>query len=318
MTSNLPKENAVCAICNSSKNVAPYAKGWDFEYITTKEEYNMVCCTICELLYLINRPVLKANGIIYPQNYYSFNESGSQNNIVKFFRDKIEAKKIKSYFKALGKGDKLVLDIGCGDGRFLDLFKLFNTSSWSFYGIEIGEKAAERALEKGYKVVYGDFEYHSFSDLNNTFDLILLHQVLEHTRNPRKIIQKINKLLKPGGIISIETPDKESWDHILFKKRYWGGYHFPRHFYIFNKKNISQFLTEEGFEVISCKSILSPVFWIHSLHNFLIDHNMDFVSSFANYQNPFFLSIATCVEIVQTTFFSKSSNMQILAKKTYS
>ena len=60
----------------------------------------------------------------------------------------------------------------------------------------------------------------------------------------------------------IETPEIEGWDYHLFRKRYWGGYHIPRHFYLFNRATLTRLLREEGFEIVSVRSIPSPAFWV--------------------------------------------------------
>ncbi|MFA6384974.1 MAG: methyltransferase domain-containing protein, partial [Candidatus Omnitrophota bacterium] len=136
------------------------------------------------------------------------------------------------------------------------------------------------------------------------------------TRDPRGAIKKIHSLLRAHGVLSIETPDTDSWDFGLFKRRYWGGYHIPRHFYIFNKASLCLLLDQEGFEVISCKNMLSPVFWIHSARNFLIDNRrLKKFSVFFHYQNPFLLAVAACIDLIQVVLAAKSSNLQIVARK---
>jgi SAM-dependent methyltransferase len=192
--------------------------------------------------------------------------------------------------------------------------KAFCPNSWTYSGIEIDTRAVEKARDKGYKILQGDLELENLTELKGQIDLLLMHQVLEHTRSPLTVINKVKKIIKDEGVISIETPDTDSWDRRIFYKRYWGGYHFPRHFYLFNKKTIRQLLEKTGFEIISIKSLPSPVFWIHSVHNYLIEHNMR-IAKYFHYQNPLLLAIATIIEIAQIGLAGKSSNMQILAKK---
>jgi SAM-dependent methyltransferase len=296
----IPTEESQCELCASSGDGVPVAAGWDFEYNTTHEEFLFVRCARCGLIYLKERPAPEAMRVIYPPHYYSYVESKAQKSLVGAIRSKLERGKIRAYLGLLGEGKKSVLDIGCGDGRLLDIMASACPATWEFAGIEVSEKAAARAREKGYGIMTGDFETAEVSGLGEPFDLALMHQVIEHTRSPRKAIQKARALLKNGGVISIETPDTESWDWMLFRKRYWGGYHTPRHFYLFSKGSLCRLLEEEGFEILSCKSLLSPVFWIHSLHN---------------YRNPLLLSVATAIDVLQITFSERSSNMQVLARK---
>jgi len=94
-----------------------------------------------------------------------------------------------------------VLDLGCGDGDY-----------------------AKRLKNLGYDVIAGDidknrFKYHKeiefrhcditkqmpFND--NSFDYILLMEVVEHLRNPYVVIPEINRLIKKGGFLILSTPN---------------------------------------------------------------------------------------------------------------
>ena len=313
---SLMTEPAACELCKSSAGALPEASGWDFEYGTSRAEFRIVRCGGCGLMYLADRPVFEAMSLIYPPNYYSFDESCRQSRLVKVIRDRLESRKVAAYLGLLDGVNRSVLDVGCGDGRLLDILKARCSPLWTLMGIEIGKAAAVKAGEKGFSIIHGDFETYDSAALAGRFDLVLMHQVLEHTRSPREVIRKVGRLLKPGGLFSIETPDTESWDQRLFGRRYWGGYHIPRHFYLFNKVTLRRLLEEEGFEVLSCRSILSPVFWVHSVHNYLIEHRaLSWLAPYAHYQNPLLLAIATLIDLVQTGLFYRSSNMQILSRR---
>lgn len=69
--------------------------------------------------------------------------------------------------------------------------------------------------------------------------------------------------------------------------------------------------------MLSCRSILSPVFWIHSLHNWCADRpGWSRLAPFIHTQNVAWLAMATTVELVQVHLFGRSSNMQLLARRT--
>ena len=312
----LATELAQCELCGTAVHAAPLATGWDFEYATSHREFRIVRCAACGLVYLADRPVAEALPIIYPPNYYSFDESARENRLIKAARDRLERRKAAAYGRLLGPGPREVLDVGCGDGRLLDILRNHGDASWHLAGVEIGAGAAARARAKGYEVMHGNFESLDLTAWRGRFHLILMHQVLEHTRSPRLAIRAILELLKPGGIFSIETPDTDSWDATLFGRRYWGGYHIPRHFHLFNKPTLARLLDQEGFDIVSQRSILSPVFWILSVHNFLVDHpRVAQLGRFVHYQNPILLAGATIIDLAQIAGASRSSNLQVLARR---
>lgn len=310
-------EKASCVCRDTSSEYKVIASGWDFEYETTRDEHRVARCSSCQTVFLHDRPVDKEMSAIYPSNYYSFSEAGKSGGITAFFRNKIESGKAKSYQALIGENKPAkIIDIGCGDGRLLDILSSHVSGVWSYSGIEIDPRAVEGAKSKGYDVVYGNFETNAVPWMPGTFDLALMHQVIEHTREPREVLRRTSRILKPGGYLSIETPDVDSWDFSLFSKRYWGGYHLPRHFYMFKKKSIARLLEEEGFEVVRMNAILSPVFWIHSVHNWLVDRPWGVkLAKFFHYQNPVLLGIATIIELLQIGTCGTSSNMQIIARK---
>jgi len=308
-------EYAHCLLCPIQHHVEHVAAGWDFEYETTHDEYSYVQCSGCGLVYLYNRPQPRFDAIIYPSHYYSATDSEQHSYVVRTVREFLELRKVINLNRIIGTDANAIFDVGCGDGRLLDVFKQKNKSDSEFYGIELIGDAACRARAKGYTVYEGNIETADLSSLSGKMDLVLMHQIIEHTRSPRAVIKKINGLLRQGGILSIETPDVDSLDFKLFRKRYWGGYHIPRHFYLFTKPTLCRLLKEEGFDIVSVASILSPVFWVTSLHNICKERFSKSTAHFFSYKNPLLLAMATLIDMVQIVFFSRSSNMQIVARK---
>ena len=143
-----------------------------------------------------------------------------------------------------------------------------------------------------------------------------MHQLIEHVRSPQKILEKCNRWLAQEGIISIETPQYKGWDFDIFKNRYWGGYHFPRHFFIFSSHSLEKIALENNLYVVESRSIASPVFWITSIHNFLCEVKfMSYFAKFFKYNNPILLVIFTLIELVQLKIFNKSSNLRVILGK---
>ena len=287
-------------------------RGWDFEYDSTREEIELLQCGSCRLIFPKNIPVEAALPVIYPPHYYSFSETDRPNRVVMAVRGWMSRRKGATYKALVSTTSAEVVDIGCGDGRMLDVLKSSCPSGWRYYGLDWSAQAVERVRSKGYEGRSGDISQLELSDWDNKFDLALMHQLVEHVRDPRALLEKVRRILKPGGVLSVETPDINAWDFRLLSKRYWAGYHIPRHFYIFDKDNFSELAREVGFEVLSTKSLVNPVFWIHSIQSYFADKK--FLRRFARFfhhQNVLMLALFTPVDILQTSLSKTSSNMQI-------
>ncbi|BCY17730.1 hypothetical protein hrd7_15790 [Leptolinea sp. HRD-7] len=113
-----------------------------------------------------------------------------------------------------------VLEDGCGVGSYLA--RLSENASLAV-GLEIELERAVEAHAKGPSTVGGVGEHLPFPD--NTFDLVLSHEVLEHVQDDRQAACEITRVLKPGGRLTLFVPNRgypfETHGH------YWKGtYHF--------------------------------------------------------------------------------------------
>jgi SAM-dependent methyltransferase len=304
------------ARCTPAADFELLGSGWDFEYATTHQEFTYARCPRCGIVVNTTLPAPSEMARIYPANYYAFSDSKGGNPLVTAVRNRLERGKVERFRALVGADEADVVDIGCGDGRLLDILKRNGPTGWRYSGVEIGDGAAAKARAKGHDVRAGDFDFLDLADWRGRFRLAMMHQVIEHTRYPRATLEKTNALLPLGGILSIETPDMQAWDRQLFGRRHWGGWHIPRHFFLFDKPSLSALARETGFEVVSVTSILSPVFWIHTLHNKLIDSpRLKGLARRVKATNPVFLGVATTIELAQTRLFGQSSNMQLILRK---
>ena len=116
------------------------------------------------------------------------------------------------------KGNKKYLDIGCGIGWSLTVAK---EHGFDAYGIEPEVKAVKFANDKlGLNVVNNYFSSDLFEQ--ESFDLIVMDQVLEHLPNPRYVLADTFKLLKPGGILFLGVPPVD-WSRKIISV----SLHFP-------------------------------------------------------------------------------------------
>jgi SAM-dependent methyltransferase len=287
------------------------AAGRDFEYNSCANDWHYVQCANCGHYYLRERPAQAALIAVYPPEY------GNYGNIAKpSLAFRLKARMEASTLRKLISGQLpiAVFDVGCGDGRLLDVVKAACPTVEHLAGCEISGFAAENARSKGYDIQVGSFESLTFPP--ESFDLMFLIQVLEHLSDPRSSVEKVARMLRPGGRVMIETPSTNCVDFRLFKRRYWGGYHFPRHFNLFVREHVEKLLRAAGLEPTSYKVKLQPVHWVWTAHHWLEEKGAPhFLYRTFNIKNPFWLGLATLVDAIQVYGLGQSSNMQIVARK---
>lgn len=260
-----------CLICNSKevKNLFSFKAKDEIEYEIYK-------CKRCGLHFGNPIPILTDDAVHeiysseYFKNYYSKNvEIEDVDQSARLY--KTYEKQYSIFEKSIIRKSGLsVLDVGCGDGKFLEIFK---KHGWKCYGIEPASYARELLKKK--KLECLDVKFLDIHDKNESFDLILMDNVIEHVDFPGPYIKKAYELLNKEGLLIIKTPNsgsiKDNIETIILrilsrrqsnnimawiKKRYgmgtgrvhrYGNLHPPIHNCIFNKKSISWILNTVGF-----------------------------------------------------------------------
>jgi 2-polyprenyl-3-methyl-5-hydroxy-6-metoxy-1,4-benzoquinol methylase len=254
-------------ICGSD-DAAVAGVGEDFEYRTSPDVFVAMQCDNCGLVYLNPRPSVSEFERIYPPSYHAFDFSEKDFGFVFKVRSRLEANRLLTHCQGL-PDDGRILDVGCGDGFHLRLLRDFGNQNWTVEGLDASEKAVEAAIKSGIKAHFGTAENNDLPA--DSYDLAFLIQTIEHVEKPDQVLPAICRVLKPGGKLIIVTDNTDSLDFKLFKNGYWGGYHFPRHWNLFNRHALTQLAEKSGFAVDEMTTIVSPVNWVYSIHNALVD-----------------------------------------------
>jgi 2-polyprenyl-3-methyl-5-hydroxy-6-metoxy-1,4-benzoquinol methylase len=105
-------------------------------------------------------------------------------------------------------GAKLrVLDIGCNDG-FIGSMLLKKGND--VYGIDIVKREVIKAKKRGIKAKVADIENQYLPYAANFFDVVLCTDIIEHVFDTDLLLTKIYRVLKPGGMLLITTPNVAS------------------------------------------------------------------------------------------------------------
>lgn len=192
-------ERVPCPLCNHNDN-EPYG----FETPSAFDgnlRLGLNRCRNCSMQYI--SPRLNKDGLnwLYNTAYMTNTVSGPHSTDPEVADN--EYKAFHGYVtQKLPDGGRLI-DVGCGSGRFLEMFKAQPTICVE--GIEYSQYVAELAVKAGLDVVNGDFDEWEYEP--GSFDCVTLLYVLEHVPQPRKVLEKVYSILKPGGYMMIAVPN---------------------------------------------------------------------------------------------------------------
>ncbi len=155
------------------------------------------------------------------------------------------------YLKNLEPGVKF-LDVGCGLGLGL---AYAHQLGCELYATEFDKESLEFVKSRfPVKTHHGDLSSAKYDD--NFFDFIHISHVIEHLPDPRAYIKEMKRILKPGGIMAIGTPDMSSRLYTFHRWFNFLRFRIPdvidglEHTFIFPKKRLRSITEEEGFIII--------------------------------------------------------------------
>lgn len=174
-----------------------------------KEWGRHVKCKNCGLVYM--NPIEQVSRT---NEYYS----KATNNHASTIRDSY-LRTAESQVRLIQKhatGTRL-LDIGCAQGFFL---YSASKAGYMVKGVELSEDAAEY----GKKEFGLDIEVKPFEELRfpeDHFDVVTLWQTLEHVAHPLVILREVHRILKPGGLVAVSTPNIDGVPARILGKKWW-------------------------------------------------------------------------------------------------
>ena len=232
-----------CMIC--SQEGGHHYFGLKDYFFDTSGSWESRSCNRCKHVWLSKRlPKNKIRNAYI--NYYTHQSKDRmiKNKLVNNLFMKLYGADI---FRQFHDTSKRVLDVGCGNGDYLNSLKKRGIEYC--VGIDFDKNAVEYCISKGLNVKCQTVEELALS--NEKFDIIVINHVVEHIYDFREFLNAVRKLLNKDGYICIRTPNNNSVSQVIFGK-FWRGLEPPRHINLFSRKSLYAVISE--FDFINIKN----------------------------------------------------------------
>jgi len=226
-----------CALCDSKSTVL----------FVLRNDREMLRCLDCKII--MEYPLPERDDYYKSMEYYYSDVDPGKNvseSRTKMYRNFI----VKVSEMNGGKGR--ILDIGCGNGYFLELA---NDDGYQSYGVEVNSDLVRMANNReGLNVKCG--EIHELNFKEHYFDVITMWNIFDELLDPRHYLQEVRRILRKDGILFIRVPNVDFHYPISFltkKKNFLGVPYGTNVFHNFNfsKKGIKILLKREGFRSVN-------------------------------------------------------------------
>jgi 2-polyprenyl-3-methyl-5-hydroxy-6-metoxy-1,4-benzoquinol methylase len=267
---------SACPICDTS---SPYEfSGRDLMF-KLHARYDYYVCPACDCVFQSPMPDLETIATFYPESYSVFDQESRTRHISKLRKallrracgyDHLQSSWHYSLMATLmakfqppttpaWNGGGRMLDVGCGNGRFLTTMR---TLGWDVQGVEFSENGIKACRLSGLSVHHGDLASARFPD--GSFDLVTVRHVIEHVPAPRPFMAELARILRPGGRLVIETPRSDALGRRWFSS-YWYANDVPRHLFLFSPANLERLGASYALRKSGMVTQTTPKIFLNSL-----------------------------------------------------
>jgi 2-polyprenyl-3-methyl-5-hydroxy-6-metoxy-1,4-benzoquinol methylase len=248
-------EKVPCDLCGADDTSLRY----------TKRGFSIVQCNKCGMVYTNPRLTGEKIAKLYDADYFQghgFDKSVDYVGDVKIYDKKPDEytlndwdlDTIQSMLAGGNRGPGIgvrdsnakprLLEIGCGTGVFLAKAR---EHGFDCEGLELSSYAAEFVRGMGIPVQTKSIEEADFAE--NTWDAIVMREVIEHLPHPMESLKTIHRWLKPGGVLFMATGNYDCPERKLRGAEWF--YFMPEgHLYYFSNRTMVKYLRKAGFRTV--------------------------------------------------------------------
>jgi len=304
-----------CVACGG-QSWREVGKSQDYEYATCSNVWTFRACQQCGHVQMDPLPAPETLGIIYPGNYYSYQMEKSVHPIARWAKHRLDRAKFSWIIGGTQSPVARYLDVGCGDGRYLEMMIAQGMKPDHAHGVELDAHAVQAARAKGLNVAQSRIEDARGLE-QGSFDLITMFHVIEHVARPDQVISRLHGLLRVGGLLALETPNFDCVDARWSAKRFWGAYHTPRHWHLFTAASLQQLLRSHGFTIERQRFQTGHAFLLWTLHHWLkYGKERSRLAEWCHpLQNVPLLALATSFDMLRILLGYKTSAVLVVARR---
>lgn len=211
--------------------------------------FEVIECEKCGFAHVVPLPTLEELETIYHQKYFTAEKplylQRDREDIA--WLNCVYQQRYSLFEKFLAYDRRRLLDVGSGPGFFL----LYGQKlGWETLGIEPSAQAAAHSRKLGLSIIEGFLNQETAQELP-PFDVVNLHEVLEHVSAPAELLELVYQLLNPGGLICLTVPN----DYNPLQKIAQQSLHCPpwwvappHHLNYFNFASLERLVRQAGFE----------------------------------------------------------------------
>jgi SAM-dependent methyltransferase len=224
-----------CPVCEQESWQHAFRRlGWDF-----------VSCAECGLMRLDPIPTEAQLAA-----HYEGRAAGGNYEIAKSPERDAGLEQVLEFAIRAGATGKRLFDVGCFDGRLLDLAL---ARGWDGWGLELqGEAVAEAQSKHPDRIFESTLEAFQAPAVLEV-DLVTAVGLIEHLRDPLSLFSLASSILRPGGMLVIQTPNRESLPARALG-RFWPPIAPPEHTFYFGRSTLTRLSARHGFAPVRTRA----------------------------------------------------------------
>jgi SAM-dependent methyltransferase len=234
----------------------PLCDGPRLRYAFSVAGYRLVRCTDCRLLMLNPQPSPVELAGIYHPHYFLGAETPEGREHLRRLKGATARRYLRQLARYRGSTGGRLLEVGCGTGEFL---AEATAAGYEASGVEVSAAAAGEARNRVPEATVLVGELEAVAARLGAFDVCVLWDVLEHMRDPLRLLRTAHALLTREGVLALATPSLDAWTARLLRTR-WMEYK-PEHLFYFDRNTLQTALFRSGFAAV----VLQPGLKVLSL-----------------------------------------------------